>query len=846
MIIHYCDKCGNRVPKSQIDSGAVVVTDEIHAVCAGCAGKRHSRRASQLKITPSGTEQLKRKSERRAVASGKRSGIQAVSSSGIVPAHRKAPSSGHLAHPFPDGDASQDTPKRKLIYIGGGIVVVLVGVAIVLLSGGSNEKPVAEKKTSSKVAAVPAPVAAGPAPTTPTVKPTPAVSPPVSSKPQDEYDPRAAVAASALAEAKAKAKADPWAYRDLLKNVKTRYVRTPAAEEAQQLLTDWKAPPQVTPPGQDKPRLDGSGDTFLTLADAYAWKCGHDGRARANTSIQDKPLRIGNRSFDQGIGLHAKAELNYDLGGHYRWVSGYLGIDKETGSRGSVRFEVWLDGRKALETPVLRGNSEAHFFKVPVESVRQLRIVASDGGDGSRWDHADVCRLRVSIGTDEPKDDYSGGTTEVAKPVVPTPPAPKPEPKPAKPKLPVVSEAVRARQAYAQFLTGLWGTLGERGWTVARTRLAGARKNPRLATFDKELDADSTLVTLTEKAWAAIPEGAAKLKDHRAFKLVERGGRTYELGPGGKARVLQVADATIEVEWNEGRGGKLILKVALERLTFACKRDLAQIGLPTDGEGQLSLLLMNWLQPDERKAEGAEARTLEALAKAEAAKAPPDSVARLRAWMDIAAKERAAQKAASELERLIAQRKGPEALAAFEALKKEHLETACWAQLKPTLPDIEERLLPLRLAPKLWVSYWSGDNSNRFKTFHLARVEGKLVRNMGGGSGDPSMPKDDFGIRFGGYLKIPAAGRYAFYSKSDDGLKVWLDGKRVTKTMCSAEEVEVDLKEGLHAFKAEFYEIRGGATMIFRWRPPGATDWQDIPIDLLSHRPDEAELYQKP
>lgn len=849
MILHFCEKCGNRVPQKQIDSGAAVIIEDVRALCVSCAGKRPSRRASQAQIAPPKGETALRKSSLHIVPEARKSGIQASPLPAEGSESHTASTPAHAAKAPADG--ASPSSKKILMYVGAGVGLLLIIVSVILLSSGEDKQNPTPKAPPPATTAVPPstadahPVGTALPPAIRSVEQGATVETAQPERLEDGYDPRAAVALSLLNEAKAKAGSDPTASRELFEKVRDTYVRTPAAEEAVKLLADWKPPAQLAPRGQTKPRLDGTADTFLLLSDVLSLRCGHTGRPLEGRSIDGRPMRIGKKSFDKGIGSHSPGELNFDFGAHYKWFSGYLGVDMECNGNGSVGFEIWLDGRKAYESGVLRGNEEARFFKLPVEGSRRVRIVITNGRDNDGADHADLCRLRLWIGPDEPKDEYAGAETSVATTTPPPAPEPKPEVAPSVPAPPAVSTETLAQQAYAQFLTGFWGALREKGWTVARSRLSDALKNPQLAGRAADLKADGEMLALIEKAWAAVPEGAALLKDGRAITLIESDSRRYTIGAGSKTRFVKTTATSIEIELDDGRG-KLGMGISYARLSFESNRELAQAALPDDGGGRLALVLMDWLRPVIRNVEQADQEATKALSVAEKNKAPAQGVARMRAWLELSAKERTADGALKALEALIEQRKGKEALAAYESFKKDHLATAFWANLQPQLPALEEKLKPFRLMPGLWVSYWSGNDRNRFDTFHLARAEANLLRDFGGGSGEPQVPGDNFGLRMGGLLEIPAAGRYAFFGHSDDFMKVWLDGKLIIETDCSDRTAELDLKPGEHTFKVEFTECGGGAAMHIRWKPPGAADWQPIPAELLQHIADRKDEYQKP
>src|SRR5437762_3461417 len=69
---------------------------------------------------------------------------------------------------------------------------------------------------------------------------------------------------------------------------------------------------------------------------------------------------------------------------------------------------------------------------------------------------------------------------------------------------------------------------------------------------------------------------------------------------------------------------------------------------------------------------------------------------------------------------------------------------------------------------------------------------------------------DHFYIRWTGKLRAPQAGKYTFFLESDDGSRLYLDGKEVVDNggLHGMEEKsgEVQLTEGDHEVKIEFFE----------------------------------------
>ncbi|MGW1377390.1 NPCBM/NEW2 domain-containing protein [Streptomyces sp. NPDC002446] len=119
------------------------------------------------------------------------------------------------------------------------------------------------------------------------------------------------------------------------------------------------------------------------------------GPVEKNTSVGEsdggdgRPIRIGGTAFARGLGVHAASEVTFYTGGRCSAFRARIGIDDESGDRGSAGFEVWADGRRVAESGTVTGADAAHTISAPVSGARTVRLVVTDGGDGIDHDHAD-------------------------------------------------------------------------------------------------------------------------------------------------------------------------------------------------------------------------------------------------------------------------------------------------------------------------------------------------------------------------------------------------------------------------------------------------------------------------
>src|SRR5437879_6517493 len=96
--------------------------------------------------------------------------------------------------------------------------------------------------------------------------------------------------------------------------------------------------------------------------------------------------------------------------------------------------------------------------------------------------------------------------------------------------------------------------------------------------------------------------------------------------------------------------------------------------------------------------------------------------------------------------------------------------------------------------------------------------------------------EDHFYIHWTGKLRVPNDGKYTFFIESDDGSRLFIDGKQVVDNggLHPMEEKDgsAELKPGDHDLKIEFFENEGDAGIKFSWQPPGK-DKHVVPSSVL-------------
>jgi WD40 repeat protein len=137
----------------------------------------------------------------------------------------------------------------------------------------------------------------------------------------------------------------------------------------------------------------------------------------------------------------------------------------------------------------------------------------------------------------------------------------------------------------------------------------------------------------------------------------------------------------------------------------------------------------------------------------------------------------------------------------------------------------------------------NGLHGELFADMHLqrcvkVRYDAPLAWFWGRGSPDPVLPSDCFSARWTGWLKAPAAGRYRFRLESDDGARLWLDGRLLIDRWQEGagwHEADVDLSGRPHAVRIEYFQGTGPAGLCFSWAQAHGFSMQPVPASALFH-----------
>ena len=128
---------------------------------------------------------------------------------------------------------------------------------------------------------------------------------------------------------------------------------------------------------------------------------------KSSSNVNIKLLVDGEvKEFTKGIGTHANSEIIYDLeGSNYEYFETYVGVDRNIAEQNnsSVIFKIYADGEEVYNSGLMKYNTEAKLVRIPVSGVKELKLVANNGGNGNSSDHADFADAKFLITNSRPE-----------------------------------------------------------------------------------------------------------------------------------------------------------------------------------------------------------------------------------------------------------------------------------------------------------------------------------------------------------------------------------------------------------------------------------------------------------
>ncbi|MDB5387134.1 MAG: hypothetical protein JWM11_2780 [Planctomycetaceae bacterium] len=113
---------------------------------------------------------------------------------------------------------------------------------------------------------------------------------------------------------------------------------------------------------------------------------------RRNQNAIGGPLRLGDREYSRGLGVHGQSLVTYDLKGEFATFQATVGIDAAAEGRGSVVFRVLADGKPIFTSDIVRGKTApVPIGPLSMQSIKRLTLSVDFADEGDLLDHADWC-----------------------------------------------------------------------------------------------------------------------------------------------------------------------------------------------------------------------------------------------------------------------------------------------------------------------------------------------------------------------------------------------------------------------------------------------------------------------
>jgi hypothetical protein len=111
--------------------------------------------------------------------------------------------------------------------------------------------------------------------------------------------------------------------------------------------------------------------------------------------------------------------------------------------------------------------------------------------------------------------------------------------------------------------------------------------------------------------------------------------------------------------------------------------------------------------------------------------------------------------------------------------------------------------------------------ANPFQTLLLVRIDPQVNFSWGDAAPDAAVPVDGFAVRWTGDIEIPTSDTYTFYTTTDDGARLWVNGQQIVNQWVDQGTTEVSgtiqLAAGIYPIEMHYYENAGGAVAQLLW-----------------------------
>jgi hypothetical protein len=107
-------------------------------------------------------------------------------------------------------------------------------------------------------------------------------------------------------------------------------------------------------------------------------------------------ITLNGTTYTKGLGVHASAEVRYNLGANCSSFTSDVGVDDEVSDATAlVVFQVYGDGTLLYDSGGMGATTATKSINASVTGKNELKLIMTDGGNGINFDHGDWANAMV-------------------------------------------------------------------------------------------------------------------------------------------------------------------------------------------------------------------------------------------------------------------------------------------------------------------------------------------------------------------------------------------------------------------------------------------------------------------
>jgi hypothetical protein len=115
--------------------------------------------------------------------------------------------------------------------------------------------------------------------------------------------------------------------------------------------------------------------------------------ALRDRNASGKPLQLGSRTFEKGLGVHSRSLLTFAAEKKWDTLAATIGLDPVSGRKGDCEFVVRADNQELLRRR-MRGSDPSEEIKLSIAGVERVTLIVEPGEGLDLADHANWCDVR--------------------------------------------------------------------------------------------------------------------------------------------------------------------------------------------------------------------------------------------------------------------------------------------------------------------------------------------------------------------------------------------------------------------------------------------------------------------